>query len=406
MRTELKLCDNFNFFVNVVDKNELPVLCEMVDIRTCEVTLVPSEVAQNRKRRWSKKFPVMVACSSELVKFKVYLFSPTAREKEDWFRRLKSAADKFTSQQVIDKQKDFFVYMQKYFPTETLRDITLTPAACPHTSPTPSRKSLGRGVARGHSSNHKHMAANTLVQFSKSADSDEFSDSSEPPRGVNITHGPIPHLLAPDDTTPRRLSPTSLHRKAAPSSPSGSELSSLQKEAHLNVPLREQERDQPKGAHRHVHTDSRSTSLPPPSATRLPRTIPRRVESLQNQWLNAIAARLCWDMWHEQRWKDWVMTRIQKKLIRVKTPSFMEQLQLTNVDIGSDMPLLNQLIGGPRLDLHGIWIYLDVTYRGRFVMTIETKMKLGGNSLAGSGGKEEEGQQMTSMAFKAKEESR
>ena len=48
------------------------------------------------------------------------------------------------------------------------------------------------------------------------------------------------------------------------------------------------------------------------------------------------------------------------------------------------MPMINRLIGGPRLDLQGIWVYLDVTYQGKFVMTIETKMKLGG---VGSGGK-------------------
>ena len=100
------------------------------------------------------------------------------------------------------------------------------------------------------------------------------------------------------------------------------------------------------------------------------------------------------------------MARIQKKLIRVKTPSFMEQLQLTNIDIGNDMPLLNRLIGGPRLDLKGIWIYLDVTYQGKFVMTIETKMKLGSKGVASSNESNEKGQQMTSMTSKTEDESR
>ena len=92
-------------------------------------------------------------------------------------------------------------------------------------------------------------------------------------------------------------------------------------------------------------------------------------------WINALAARLCWDVWHEKRWKDWVMTKIQKKLCRVKTPSFMEQLQLTDVQLGNDMPVINYLYEGPKLDLDGIWVYLDVTYTGLFVMTIETKLK-------------------------------
>ena len=69
--------------------------------------------------------------------------------------------------------------------------------------------------------------------------------------------------------------------------------------------------------------------------------------------------------------------RIQRKLIRVKTPSFMDQLRLKEVHVGRDMPVINRLHAGPELRLDGIWVYLDVTFRGSFVMTIETKLKLG-----------------------------
>lgn len=86
------------------------------------------------------------------------------------------------------------------------------------------------------------------------------------------------------------------------------------------------------------------------------------------------------------------MTKIEKKLIRIKTPAIMEQLRLTDIDVGNDMPMINKLIGGPRMDLRGIWVYLDVTYQGKFVMTIETKMKLGGGDK-----QSEDGQQMTAM---------
>ena len=126
----------------------------------------------------------------------------------------------------------------------------------------------------------------------------------------------------------------------------------------------------------------------PPKVTRLS----------QLWWLNAVAARLCWDIWHEQRWKDWVMTRIQRKLIRVKTPSFMEQLRLTDVSLGNDMPVVQQLRDGPKLDLKGIWVYLDVNYTGNFVMTIETNMRFGKDSQVD----EPDGQQMMTIT-KSKE---
>ena len=136
--------------------------------------------------------------------------------------------------------------------------------------------------------------------------------------------------------------------------------------------------------HQLSHARSVSSSVDrPPKVTR----------SSQLQWLNAVAARLCWDIWHEQRWKDWVTTRIQKKLIRVKTPSFMEQLRVTDVDLGHDMPVVLRLKEGPKLDLKGIWVYLDVVYEGNFVMTIETKMKFGKESQT----EEPEGRQMTTI---------
>ncbi len=75
-------------------------------------------------------------------------------------------------------------------------------------------------------------------------------------------------------------------------------------------------------------------------------------------------------------------------LARVKTPSFMEKLTLTDVDLGTDMPVVNRLCGGPNLDLRGLWVYLDVTYEGCCVLTITTKLKLGKTE------EKEEGQQM------------
>lgn len=369
----------------------------MVNIRTCKVSIVPLEVAQNRKRRWSKKFPILITCPSGPRKFKAYLFSPTAREKEDWFRRLRSAANGFTSEQLMDKQKQFFAYMHKYFPSDMLRGISLRPATF---RAAPRRRTSGHGNTT-RSTHHRNMAS-TLVQFSKAADNDDYLEDSEPSGGVNITRAKTVQKSKPSssDYPPMQSSMTSLS-----SSPSH-QGSNFKRDPSLTrtPPLTDREKDKfevvdyPPG--HYSITDDNVVRSP---ASSLPRSVRTGTESSPNQWLNSIAARLCWDVWNEQRWKDWVMTRIQKKLIRVKTPSFMEQLRLTNIDIGSDMPMVNQLIGGPRLDLQGIWIYLDVTYQGKFVMTIETKMKLGAKETRNG---EEDGKQMTTMTSRTKEESK
>ena len=86
------------------------------------------------------------------------------------------------------------------------------------------------------------------------------------------------------------------------------------------------------------------------------------------------------------------MTRIQKKLVRIKTPGFMESLQLTDVAIGNKMPVINRLCEGPYVKVDGVWVFLDVTYEGLFVMTIKTKLKLG------QGQKENKGTEMKAMA--------
>ena len=80
-----------------------------------------------------------------------------------------------------------------------------------------------------------------------------------------------------------------------------------------------------------------------------------------------------------------MMTRIQKKLIRIKTPAILESLKLTDVALGDKMPVVNRLHEGPFVRVDGVWVYLDVTYQGLFVMTIETKLRLGQRQEEGKG---------------------
>ena len=296
-----------------------PDFKEDSDIRQCKVSLEPLEVAQNRKRRWSKKFPVRISWHTDGRDYCVYLFSPTSREKEDWFRRLRSASNGITSKVLIEQQKDFFAYMQKYFPAG--------PTQQPQASSGHSRSQ------KRHHSRAQVQRPSSLVQFSKDQE-EEISITkvssvqhhvSRRPQSLGSSGDP-PHYTNQRSPGPRQPTPVD--------------------EFGFEMVCR------------------------PPKDT---------------DWINAMAARLCWDVWHEERWKNWVMGRIQRKLIRVKTPSFMEQLQLTDVELGNDMPVINFLRDGPKLDLNGIWVYLDVTYQGSFIMTIETKLKLGAKGEVGKG---------------------
>lgn len=56
-------------------------------------------------------------------------------------------------------------------------------------------------------------------------------------------------------------------------------------------------------------------------------------------------------------------------------PYFIEELQVTSIDMGYEIPAIRQS-GKPYLDERGFWVDLDITYSGGFKMTIETKMNL------------------------------
>lgn len=333
--TELKLIDDFTLRIRIQHPvNTQQDFKTKVDIRQCKISLEPPEVAQNRKRRWSKKFPIRVFWSEGTKNHAVYLFAPTSRKKEDWFRRMRNAANGRTSEELMAQQREFFKYMQKYFPS------TSSPA------PTASveRRSTSNVQSRKRHSQSRQQAYKppSLVQFSKSSEDHE--------QEVSIARLPPP----PAHSTPDMGEP----RRASTDGPSGSSVD------RPPQPVAVQQRT---SAMRHgpsqVIVDQGFELIPRP-----PKDI---------HWIHALAARLCWDVWHEDWWKNWVTTRIQRKLIRVKTPSFMEKLQLTDVKLGKDMPMINHLHDGPKLDLDGVWVFLDVTYRGSFIMTIETKLKLG-----------------------------
>ncbi len=338
-KAELKLKDDFVLWMRIQDQLDTETVFKaQVDIRQCKISLEPPEVAQNRKRRWSKKFPIRVFWPDRGKRNVVYLFAPTSRGKEKWFRRMRSASNGRTSEELIHQQREFFAYMEKYFST--------SPSQRP-----PQQRSVKRPPSqqqrRQQPSRQQVYMPPSLVQFSKTPEDREHELSS-----VSIAQLPLP----PEHSTPDMGShAVPRHSGSNGNNPSGSSV------------------DRPPQPVAQQQTSPRPG--PSPVMDLGFEVVPRPTKD--TYWIHALAARLCWDVWHEEWWKMWVTTRIQRKLIRVKTPSFMEKLRLTDVKLGKDMPMINHIHDGPKLDLDGVWVYLDVTYRGSFVMTIETKLKLG-----------------------------
>ncbi|XP_066496895.1 testis-expressed protein 2-like [Tiliqua scincoides] len=110
-------------------------------------------------------------------------------------------------------------------------------------------------------------------------------------------------------------------------------------------------------------------------------------------WANAVLGRMFWDFLREKYWADQVSNKIQKKLGRIKLPYFMNELTLTELDMGTSIPHILSA-SGPRVDHRGLWVDMEVTYNGALQMTLETKMnlcKLGKEALGEEGRKADNG---------------
>ena len=307
------------------------------DLRSCSILLVPEEVAVNRKRRWSKKFPICITSPDDKNEGHLFLFTSTSREKEEWFRRLRSASNSIPYSQLVEEYTEFYRYMGLYMPDATNLSPLLTrsrqqPQQQNQHSTSSKQQKKGRQTHGSSGGSHKGGGGGVgggkteLVRFSMTADSDQ-DDANDSALAVSITQ-----KTPPDSSS------------VASSTSAGASVSTQ----------------------RNGHSRPSSGIM-----------TPHYPLSLSIGWINAGMARLAWDLWHEERWKNWVTSRIQRKLIRIKTPSFLEELKVTEVTMGTDMPIIKKPFKLPRLTQGGIWVYLEVMYNGSFTMTIETKLKLG-----------------------------
>jgi len=56
-------------------------------------------------------------------------------------------------------------------------------------------------------------------------------------------------------------------------------------------------------------------------------------------------------------------------------PYFIDELTVTGIEIGSEMPIIRRSTQ-PFLNDRGLWADLDITYNGGFKMSLETKVNL------------------------------
>ncbi|KAJ0060174.1 hypothetical protein NL108_004018, partial [Boleophthalmus pectinirostris] len=110
-------------------------------------------------------------------------------------------------------------------------------------------------------------------------------------------------------------------------------------------------------------------------------------EKGQTAWINALIGRIFWDFLREKYYADMVSTKIQKKLSTIRLPYFMNELTVTEMDLGTSMPLITAT-SKPEINPRGLWLELQLVYNGGLQMTLQTKFNL--SKLGKEGGQEVE----------------
>ncbi|XP_022527131.2 testis-expressed protein 2 [Astyanax mexicanus] len=122
------------------------------------------------------------------------------------------------------------------------------------------------------------------------------------------------------------------------------------------------------------------TASPAHSTDSSPRTVKKFPDGLSSEagseaWVNALLGRIFWDFLREKYWADVVSKKIQMKLSKIRLPYFMNELTLTELDMGMAIPKILRS-SKPSVDHQGLWFDLEISYNGSFLMTLETKMNL------------------------------
>ncbi|CAJ1074967.1 testis-expressed protein 2-like isoform X2 [Xyrichtys novacula] len=122
-------------------------------------------------------------------------------------------------------------------------------------------------------------------------------------------------------------------------------------------------------------TDSPGNS--PESSPKTTKKIRRSSEETvePEAWVNAFLGRIFWDFLGEKYWANVVSKKIQMKLSKIRLPYVMNELTLTELDMGFSIPKILHA-SKPSVDHQGLWFDLEVSYTGSFLMTLETKLNL------------------------------
>lgn len=107
--------------------------------------------------------------------------------------------------------------------------------------------------------------------------------------------------------------------------------------------------------------------------------VPQPSSSQQSEiaWVNAIVGRAFWDVWHDKYWTNKVKERFENKLAKMKKPSFIRDITISDLNLGESLPVITKALP-PVVDKRGTWVDLNVNYSGGLIFTFEGHLNVEG----------------------------
>ncbi|XP_075942144.1 testis-expressed protein 2 [Anarhichas minor] len=339
---------------------------KIYDLTDSKINLVPQSLA--RKRVWNKKYPICI----ELAKQEDFMSKAQGEKPEAGEEKLTGLCEKLERTDKCEKVEVSGSAEEPKGPTSGGGDLTIYLFGRTGREKeewfrrfllASRTKSEGRG--------------GSLPGICKSAFLSSYSRSSSTQSGGG---------LEADSRSSSRGSLEELsqsrHRETS-SAPSCGSAGGMKQKMLLDYSVYMAKYINPQATQRSpTATDSPGPQSPessPKATKKVRRTSEEPVEPVEpvepEAWVNAFVGRMFWDFLGEKYWANVVSKKIQMKLSKIRLPYVMNELTLTELDMGFSIPKILHA-SKPSVDHQGLWFDLEVSYTGSFLMTLETKMNL------------------------------
>ncbi|GMT15483.1 hypothetical protein PFISCL1PPCAC_6780 [Pristionchus fissidentatus] len=275
----------------------------------------------------------------------IYLFARAAREKERWFHLLREASAKarITRGRVSSGEGGGEATFARSQSTTTMVDLS------PPLTPSEKRKrreSSGGGGVEGEQDPTTSAAREFMLYRANQA---HFARSMSEAMGVSLAA--LTRLAAAGAAT----SSAAATGGSTTTTPASAARAAMMRDASLE-------------------DDTQSINLGSMKWQK-PTTIrPEGNDDLVAS-VNAIAGRIFFDFCRDEYWCAQVKEKIQTKLATIHLPYFIENLELSSLDLGTTTPHIES-VHAPSCDEWGLWVDFEMKYSGGIRLALETRVNL------------------------------